>query len=276
MEYDFYYNKEIEKFNFIMIPKNFFEEEPFINLSAEAKILYALLLDRMNLSKANKWLDEYGRVFVYYKSSKVGSMLNCGHDKVTKTFRELESIGLVYRKKQGLKFPDKIYVKNHRNPVLMTAEKSHSRARNYRNQSCDNIASNYTENNNTYIDMIDWQALKNVVKSNISYDDIISEYNGNITIQSQIDEIVGLIVDVVSGYRAIKIDGNIIPNVIAKERYLRLRYEHIKYVIESMANLKTGVKRIDNYVCTALYNATLTCNIADLKGFTAKTGVPLV
>ena len=74
----------------------------------------------------------------------------------------------------------------------------------------------------------------------------------------------------------VKIDSNIIPNAVAKERYMMLRYEHIKYVIESMANLKTGVKRIDNYICTALYNAALTCNIADLKGFTAKTGVPLV
>ena len=53
MEYDFYYSQEIERFNYVMIPKMFFEKEPFVKLSAEAKILYALLFDRMKLSKDN-------------------------------------------------------------------------------------------------------------------------------------------------------------------------------------------------------------------------------
>ena len=276
MEYDFYYNQEIEQFKFLMIPKLFFEEEPFINLSAEAKILYALLFDRMKLSKHNKWFDEHGRVFIFFTLSDAEKRMNCCHDKVTKTYRELESVGLVYREPQGFGLPHKIYVKNFINQVITSAKKSQSSVRKSRTRYCDNIASNNNDYSDTNNDMMDWQSMQKVIKCNISYDEIISEYGNNITIQSQIDEIVGLIVDVIAGYRVVKIDSNIIPNAVARERYMTLRYEHIKYVIDSIANIKTDVKRIDNYVCTALYNATLTCNISDLKGFTAKTGVPLV
>jgi hypothetical protein len=39
-------------------------------------------------------------------------MLDCGKDKATKLFCELEGIGLVERKKQGQGHPARIYVKN--------------------------------------------------------------------------------------------------------------------------------------------------------------------
>lgn len=275
MEFEYYYGNEPEQFRFLMVPKKLFEEEIFSDLSTDAKLLYSFLFERVKLSYKNDWLDKYNRVYINYTIEETRKTMNCGHDKATKLFKELETIGLIVRERQGLGSPTKIYVKKFI-PFINDAEKSHSRVRNYRNQSCGNIAPNNNDYSDTNNDMMDWRSLQKIIKHNISYDDIISEYGNNITIQSQIDEIVGLIVDVVSGYRAIKIDGNIIPNVIAKERYLLLRYEHIKYVIESIANLKTDVKRIDNYVCTALYNATLTCNISDLKGFTAQTGVPLV
>lgn len=273
MEFEYYYGNEPEQFKFLMVPKKLFDET-FSDLSVDAKLLYSFLFERVKLSYQNKWIDKNNRVYIYFTLNETEKVMNCGHDKATKLFKELETIGLIVRERQGLGLPTKIFVKKF--IAMQNAKKSHNGLRENSNPECENNSTKDNKLNNTNVDMIDWQSLKNVVKSNISYDEIISEYSGNITIQSQIDEIVGLIVDVVSGYRAIKIDGNIIPNVIAKERYLLLRYEHIKYVIESMANLKTDVKRIDNYVCTALYNATLTCNIADLKGFTAKTGVPLV
>ena len=40
------------------------------------------------------------------------AMLDCGKDKATKLFRELEGIGLMERKKQGQGHPARIYVKN--------------------------------------------------------------------------------------------------------------------------------------------------------------------
>lgn len=65
------------------------------------------------------------------------AMLDCGKDKMTKLFRELEGIGLVERKKQGQGHPARIYVKNFilepepATPV-QTAENQRSRVRDFR------------------------------------------------------------------------------------------------------------------------------------------------
>lgn len=215
MEFEYYYGNEPEQFRFLMVPKKLFEEEIFSDLSTDAKLLYSFLFERVKLSYKNDWMDKYNRVYINYTIEETKKTMNCGHDKATKLFKELETIGLIVRERQGLGLPTKIYVKKFIS--FNDAEKSHSRVRNYSNQSCGNIAPNNNDYSNTNNDMMDWQSLQKVIKYNISYDDIISEYSGNITIQSQIDEILGLIVDVVSGYRAIKIDGNIIPNAVTKE-----------------------------------------------------------
>ena len=65
--YEYYYGTEAEQFNFIKIPRAFFtDKEKFGKLSNEAKIMYLLLLDRMNLSMKNGWLDEHNRVYIIY------------------------------------------------------------------------------------------------------------------------------------------------------------------------------------------------------------------
>ena len=60
--YDYFYGAEADQFSFYRIPKVLFTEKRFQGISAEAKVLYGLLLDRMSLSARNGWLDEEGRV----------------------------------------------------------------------------------------------------------------------------------------------------------------------------------------------------------------------
>ena len=48
--YDYFYGAEAEQFSFYRIPKVLFTEKRFRSVSAEAKVLYGLLLDRMSLS----------------------------------------------------------------------------------------------------------------------------------------------------------------------------------------------------------------------------------
>ena len=40
--------------------------DSFWGLSIDAKLLYAIFLDRVSLSIKNGWVDENGRVFIYY------------------------------------------------------------------------------------------------------------------------------------------------------------------------------------------------------------------
>ncbi|MFR8557734.1 MAG: replication initiator protein A [Acutalibacteraceae bacterium] len=81
-------------------------------MSAEAKVLYGLFLDRMSLSVKNGWMDADDRVFIYFTLEDAIKLLCCGHTKAVALFSEVEKVGLIERKKQGQGKPTKIYVKN--------------------------------------------------------------------------------------------------------------------------------------------------------------------
>ena len=51
--YDYFYGPQANLFNFIRIPVVLFSKEEFKCLSPEAKILYGILLRRMDLSARN-------------------------------------------------------------------------------------------------------------------------------------------------------------------------------------------------------------------------------
>lgn len=94
---------------FFKMPKVLFTEE-YKDLSAEAKLLYGLMLDRMNLSPVNGWCDKNGEVFIFYTIAETSEMLGCGHDKATRLQHELEKYNLLRRKYQGKGKPAKLYV----------------------------------------------------------------------------------------------------------------------------------------------------------------------
>lgn len=111
--YDYFYGAEAEQFFFYRIPKVLFTEERFRSVSAEAKVLYGLLLDRMSLSCKNGWLDQAGRVYIIFTIEEVMTALGCADQKAGKLLHELESkCRLIERKRQGLGKPNLIYVMN--------------------------------------------------------------------------------------------------------------------------------------------------------------------
>ena len=100
-----------ERFTFIKLPKCLVEDECFIELSMDAKLLYAFFLDRVSLSIKNGWIDDQGRVFIYYSIKNICEDLNCGTQKACKLLDELEKVGALERKRQGLGRPNKLYLK---------------------------------------------------------------------------------------------------------------------------------------------------------------------
>lgn len=100
-----------ERFIFIKLPKCLVEDECFIELSMDAKLLYAFFLDRVSLSIKNGWIDDQGRVFIYYSIKNICEDLNCGTQKACKLLDELEKVGALERKRQGLRRPNKLYLK---------------------------------------------------------------------------------------------------------------------------------------------------------------------
>ena len=57
---DYFYGTEAEQYTFYRIPKVLFTDPGFRRITADAKILYGLMLDRMGLSIRNGWLDACG------------------------------------------------------------------------------------------------------------------------------------------------------------------------------------------------------------------------
>ena len=140
INFDFYYGKQAEQFNFYRIPKLLFTDKRFSDVSIEAKVLYGLMLDRMSLSLKNGWVDEENRVYIYFKLEDAMEFMGIGKDKGVKLFAELDyekGCGLIHREKQGFGKPAMIYVmnfnteiadeKNEENePVQHTSEKPNS------------------------------------------------------------------------------------------------------------------------------------------------------
>lgn len=62
--YDYFYGQQADQFNFIRIPAVLFSKEEFKGRSSEAKVLYGIILKRMDLSAKNGWFDEQDRVFI--------------------------------------------------------------------------------------------------------------------------------------------------------------------------------------------------------------------
>ena len=69
MRFDFYYGDESEQYSFYSVPKMFFDNDKFKDLSAMSKLLYSFLLDRMSLSKRRN-LSSTGRKGVCGKPKK--------------------------------------------------------------------------------------------------------------------------------------------------------------------------------------------------------------
>lgn len=99
-------------YKFYSIPKRFFKEDMFRDMTNAAKVLYGILLDRKCLSDSNgdAWRDEYGITYIIFTIEEIMNLMNLGNKKVNKMLKELEEHGLIYRRHQGLGRPNKIYV----------------------------------------------------------------------------------------------------------------------------------------------------------------------
>ena len=71
MAFEYYYGTQADQFNFIRVPKLLMHDVAFTELSVDAKMLYGLLLDRMNLSMKNGWFDDENRVYIIYQITEI-------------------------------------------------------------------------------------------------------------------------------------------------------------------------------------------------------------
>ena len=75
------------------------------DLSPVSKIAYAILLDRLSLSKAHGWAEKDGSFFIYFKLSELESLLNISHKTAARVMNELRKYELIDTKRQGCGLP---------------------------------------------------------------------------------------------------------------------------------------------------------------------------
>ena len=61
LNFPYYYGHSGEQYAFFRIPKLLLTDDRFAEISTDAKLLYGLLLDRMELSYRNGWIDEQNK-----------------------------------------------------------------------------------------------------------------------------------------------------------------------------------------------------------------------
>lgn len=107
---DIYKITDLIKCDFYRIPKAFYSNPKYIKMSAEAKLAYAMLYDRLSLSQKNGWINDNGEVYLNFKRKNVAKILNVGEKKVTAIFRELSEKELIVDVCVGQGKPNRIYI----------------------------------------------------------------------------------------------------------------------------------------------------------------------
>ena len=91
---------------FIPLPRFMIASEHSIN----AKLLYALLLNRTMLSQKSGWVSEDGNVYVIYTIKQMADDLNRSERTVKTALSELENAGLITRVRQGWNRANRIFL----------------------------------------------------------------------------------------------------------------------------------------------------------------------
>lgn len=69
-------NSEFMPVECLNVPKVLFYDKQYEDLSMDAKLIYALLLDRKEMVIRNEWVDEYGDTYVIYPKQEIKKYLN--------------------------------------------------------------------------------------------------------------------------------------------------------------------------------------------------------
>ena len=277
MPLDYFYGGQADLFSFYRLPKALFVDPRFRSISAESKILYGLLLDRMGLSVKNGWTDDTGRVYIIFTTEEIMEALYCADNKATKLMKELESCGLIERKRRGLGKPSLIYVKNFiselSEPRIQNRENHDSGT--VKNATLESLKSRGIKNNQNNTDLSDTDPFLSGVAAGTEYEgkddrtqyqdyfsqelDLDTLMKANPEDEDMLREMLELLVDTVcSKRRFIRIAGDDKPAEVVRAQLMKLNSDHLRFVLMCLKENTTQVRNIRQYLLATLYNAPMT------------------
>ena len=152
---------QVKTERFYQLPKYLFEDEYFKKMSAEAKIMYALLKDRFELSIQNEWVDKNNNIYFIFSNKNLCEYLGYAEQKIIKLKKELVNFNLLTQERVGLNKPNRLYLlkpnydikasrtKELPNSQFQNNEFGSSRTVNLSGQELPNSQSNDTNYNDT-------------------------------------------------------------------------------------------------------------------------------
>ena len=275
---DYIFNAEPERFSFLRVPKILLQHEAYSGISAEAKLLYSLLFDRMELSNKNGWLDDQERVYIIFTIEEIKECMNCGNKKAIQLLDELENkAGLIERKRQGLGKPNLIYVKSFYRTVDKYGERHFLKCQNdtsgsvkRTSQDVSESHSNNTDNKKTDMNHTDPSFLpgsepkgideirdyEDYFRDQLEYDVLLHDHPYD---RETLEGILALLAETcASRKKTIRIAGDDKPAEVVKSRLMKLNFTHIGFVLDCLKENTTSVRDMKQYLLTTLFNAPVT------------------
>lgn len=288
MGFDYFYGRGSEPFSFYQVPKMLIADDQFADITMDAKLLYSLMLDRASLSAKNGWLDEEGKVYIYYTLEQIMADMHCANQKATRLLKELETkAGLIERQRLGLGRPARIYVKDFttglhgdRNRKDQTHENRESRDVKITSLDSWKSCTNKTHINHTDVretDSINLSAksansgvkavrMDDPMRIRKQYEDYLREkLSIDVLIQNnpcdvgRINEIFNLMLDVLcSTAKTIRISGDDKPIDVVRAQFMKIDSGHMEYILDCFRHQITDIRNVKQYLLATIYNAPLT------------------
>ena len=287
--YDYIYGMEAEQYAFVRVPKILLEHEYYQGISAEAKLLYGILLDRMSISVRNGWKDRLNRIYIIYTIEEIMRNMNCGNKKACQLLDELEDkAGLIERKRQGLGKPNLIYVKNFIRFVDKFGERHFLKCQNDISGSVETTSLEVlngnainTDNNETDSNRTDMIRILPSFREEEHSDEVKRNEGNEISLDEEyyrkyftetlemkllmerypmqkdtLASILELLIEVCSSKKkTIRVAGDDRSAQVVKARLMKLTAEHIAYVLRGLNENTTKVRDTKAYMLTTLYNS---------------------
>ena len=271
MEYPYFRGLEADRYSFYRVPKALVKADLFQKMSGDAKLLYAVLLDRMSLSIKNGWQDKHGNAYIICTIEEVMDSIHCARQKAVKLLDELEQeFRLIERRRQGLGKPNLLYVKD------LYAGLSQSNYWKYENHTSGGMknelpgvpksnGSNTEKNNktdNSETDLIypaelqEEEQYRRYFKEALELEILEQGYPADKAVLYEILEL--LVETVTSRKKFLRICGEEKPKEVVKSRLMKLDSSHIQYILECLKENSTQIRNIKQYLLASLYNAPVT------------------
>ena len=259
--------------SYYQMPQELFNNEKYRKLSIEAKVIYAFLLDRMNLSRINKWINGRGEIYLIYTRKEIQSKLNLSDKPVTRAFKELRETNLIKEERQGFGKPNLIYIGKIEHEELQNSNINTNDYRETNDVLIDNrVKEDYCVEENT---IQETEYLRANKKDNIKH----KKNNNNIDVSQSEREaknledikqkcelylfkesqknIIENTLDLMFYSNNLKIGQAVLPQEIVRSRMQLLNASIIFYAFDKLNYLKqdSQIHNSTNFMISCLYNA---------------------